>query len=583
LPSRHHFRISAGEDRTLSLTARGAGGAILDLTTYSISWSMAHTKGGAPVLQKTGTVVSAVAGTFTISLTDSDTNLLKAGTYFHQALATAGATTLNVAEGNIQVSLENTGVLQSSLGMSYDGTQFYSTRAQAALARIGLSVPFLWTAGANSPGDGQGQLYKRVGSQPSHTRYFQSADGAYWETASWGYMGDQNGPFSNVLTGSFAWRFGDHLAVGAGTDADFTTTGGNTFVGDNSTDYVMGAQYIERAATFFSPSAYGGIGVAGASRSSDQYAVWGVTTIHAAGLVVTAGERCGYGGRLYTATTSGTTGATPLTHTTGTASDGAVTWRFDGYTYLTPIGGAFLVMHDVDDSRGAHAGYFEAQRTATGGTTFSRETAGPKNRGNDVVTDPYNALAGGSTHGDLYAGGADDAYGGEAANNTSVAQSFIKNAKPYNTIGVVASDAVALDGSSRGYVWKFAAGHMIAWYGAAAQLGARIWSSNTTASSDCGVEFAANTIRFIGSGGTIIGQVENVSGAAAYLRFISNTSVSPELRAGGTGADIDLLLTPKGTGNLKFGTHTGSADAAVNGYITIKDAAGNTRKLATIA
>lgn len=36
-------------------------------------------------------------------------------------------------------------------------------------------------------------------------------------------------------------------------------------------------------------------------------------------------------------------------------------------------------------------------------------------------------------------------------------------------------------------------------------------------------------------------------------------------------------------GTVWFGTHTGSADAPVNGYITIKDAAGNTRKLATIA
>jgi hypothetical protein len=183
LPSRHHFRISAGEDRTLSLTARGSGGAILDLTTYSISWSMAHTKGGAPVLQKTGTVVSAVAGTFTISLTDSDTNLLKAGTYFHQALATAGATTLNVAEGNIQVSLENTGVLSSSLGAVYNNNQFYGSRAEAVLTKIGPSSAFLETFGYYTLGDGGGGKYKRVGAAPSANEYFQSADGAYWALA----------------------------------------------------------------------------------------------------------------------------------------------------------------------------------------------------------------------------------------------------------------------------------------------------------------------------------------------------------------------------------------------------------------
>jgi hypothetical protein len=42
-------------------------------------------------------------------------------------------------------------------------------------------------------------------------------------------------------------------------------------------------------------------------------------------------------------------------------------------------------------------------------------------------------------------------------------------------------------------------------------------------------------------------------------------------------------LTPKGTGNVRFGTFTVNADTAITGYITIKDAGGTTRKLATIA
>lgn len=392
------------------------------------------------------------------------------------------------------------------------------------------------------------------------------------------------GPFADIGAGTNIWRLPDHAYVGAGADADGTSTGGNTYVGSNVSDAVMGAQYVERGATLFSPSRYGGIGVAGATRSSDQYAAFGVTRIHAAGLTVVAGDRCGYGGRLYTATTSGVTGSTPLTHTSSTASDGGVTWSFDGYTYLTPIGGAFLVMHDVDDSRGAHALYAEAQRTITGGTTFTGEIAGPKNRGGDVVTDPYTALAAGGTHGLIFAGGADNTYGGAAANNTSVAASIIKNAKPYNAAFVIASDAIALDGASRGYVMKMAAGHMLAWYGAAAQLGARIWSSNVTASADCGIEFAANTVRFIGNGGTIIGQVENVSGAAAYVRLISATSGNnPEIRAGGGATNLDLMLTPKGSGRLKFGAWTSTGDVAVNGSMEVKDASGNIRKLATIA
>lgn len=43
----------------------------------------------------------------------------------------------------------------------------------------------------------------------------------------------------------------------------------------------------------------------------------------------------------------------------------------------------------------------------------------------------------------------------------------------------------------------------------------------------------------------------------------------------------DIVLSP--TGNVKFGTHTGTGDVVSNGHITIKDAAGNTRKLMTTA
>lgn len=51
----------------------------------------------------------------------------------------------------------------------------------------------------------------------------------------------------------------------------------------------------------------------------------------------------------------------------------------------------------------------------------------------------------------------------------------------------------------------------------------------------------------------------------------------------GTDTNVDLRLSGKGTGTVRFGAFTSNADAAVNGYVTIKDAAGNTRKLATIA
>lgn len=51
----------------------------------------------------------------------------------------------------------------------------------------------------------------------------------------------------------------------------------------------------------------------------------------------------------------------------------------------------------------------------------------------------------------------------------------------------------------------------------------------------------------------------------------------------GQTTNNDLFLSPNGTGVLKFGTKTGTGDVAVDGYISIKDSAGNAVKLATVA
>ena len=40
------------------------------------------------------------------------------------------------------------------------------------------------------------------------------------------------------------------------------------------------------------------------------------------------GKYVNYDGNIYVATTAGTTGATPPTHTSGTVSDGGVSWRY---------------------------------------------------------------------------------------------------------------------------------------------------------------------------------------------------------------------------------------------------------------
>ncbi len=74
--------------------------------------------------------------------------------------------------------------------------------------------------------------------------------------------------------------------------------------------------------------------------------------------------------------------------------------------------------------------------------------------------------------------------------------------------------------------------------------------------------------------------------ASNYERFAINTAsglITLAAETLGSGADnIDIALTPAGTGNVKFGTY-GAEVALVAGYITIKDSGGTPRKLAVIA
>jgi len=52
----------------------------------------------------------------------------------------------------------------------------------------------------------------------------------------------------------------------------------------------------------------------------------------------------------------------------------------------------------------------------------------------------------------------------------------------------------------------------------------------------------------------------------------------------GTGtANLDLQLTPAGTGTVRFGTYSALSGESVTGYITVKDSAGNSRKLAVVS
>lgn len=77
---------------------------------------------------------------------------------------------------------------------------------------------------------------------------------------------------------------------------------------------------------------------------------------------------------------------------------------------------------------------------------------------------------------------------------------------------------------------------------------------------------------------------EGVSDAENYIRMVNAALGSPVIiRASGVDTNIDLQLTGKGSGNVRFGTHLTTSDVPITGYIQIKDSEGTVRKLAVIA
>lgn len=75
--------------------------------------------------------------------------------------------------------------------------------------------------------------------------------------------------------------------------------------------------------------------------------------------------------------------------------------------------------------------------------------------------------------------------------------------------------------------------------------------------------------------------------ASNYTRLALKTATTIhtiETESAGTGeADIDLALVPKGTGRVRYGTHSAIAAETITGYITVKDSGGTERKLAVVS
>lgn len=84
-------------------------------------------------------------------------------------------------------------------------------------------------------------------------------------------------------------------------------------------------------------------------------------------------------------------------------------------------------------------------------------------------------------------------------------------------------------------------------------------------------------------GGITAAQFGSPVSAVNFFNIFGNTAgASPAISVVGSDTNIDLTLSTKGTGRLRFGALTASGDVPVTGYIEIKDAGGTVRRLAVV-
>jgi hypothetical protein len=79
-------------------------------------------------------------------------------------------------------------------------------------------------------------------------------------------------------------------------------------------------------------------------------------------------------------------------------------------------------------------------------------------------------------------------------------------------------------------------------------------------------------------------QVEHTAGTIVNYTSAtgSATGAAPSFSVAGSDTNIDLALTPKGTGLVRFGTYTNTV-STIAGYIEIRDAGGTIRRLAVVS
>lgn len=254
----------------------------------------------------------------------------------------------------------------------------------------------------------------------------------------------------------------------------------------------------------------------------------------------------------------------------------------DGSGSYIGIVGVSVNDYSGTEARRSWGGYFESWIEGSVGSStaaFGVEIDAGNNSSHNIFNNPFTLYGSYATTGlNISAGGS---KGSSYANPTCVGLVIGNNTQTFNT-GIIFG-ATAITGTNgltgTGVAIAFAKGHVITWYDSTGQITSNIYSSVTTYTNKVSLVLDDNKPSFTGPSGQYLFTVEQVGATVNYPRMIPSVSgTAVEILSGGSDTDIDLYLSPKGAGNIKFGTYAASV-LAVTGYITIKDSGGTVRRL----
>jgi len=258
------------------------------------------------------------------------------------------------------------------------------------------------------------------------------------------------------------------------------------------------------------------------------------------------------------------------------------------------IGVAGVAVHDLAASNGGvWALYGTAVRQAgVNGATHPLELD-IANMGSTVQLFPHAMFPSGATPcawictgGEVTAAGSSPGIASCAIGIVQNDSQAVKTAK-YDKGIVFHNTAInGADGATGiGTAIAFAVGHASQWYNNSAQvIGEIVATGVTQASNNYRLDFSdfGLLLQDRTSGATVFQVEKTASGVNGIGVRPGATGVPGEVLSVGSDTNIDLQLRAKGTGLIKFGTRTASADVPVTGYIEIKTNDGTTRRLAVV-